>query len=186
MGRFSYRSRIWWSVWLVGTVSLDRASAKIHRETDAVRSLLGEIGSDDAELVHDMIEGQTGLFEALEYALDEIRHCGAMEAGIAASIEQLNKRKSRFKRRQERLRGVIEQAMVISEIESHTFPCETVTVAKVKPAPIIEDESLIPSEFWKSQPPKLDKVALNSAAKDRTITGVTMSNGTTSLRIRRT
>ena len=56
----------------------------------------------------------------------------------------------------------------------------------VKPAPIVSDEASIPTEFWKAQDPKLDLTAIREAVSNgKTIPGVTMTNGTTSLQIRR-
>lgn len=163
----------------------DVTKSNIVREAEAAQGLIMELQSDDSELNHDMIEGETSFFEAVEMALDEIRDCAIISEGIKAKVAELGKRKSRVDLRADRLRGLIEQAFAIAEINSHTFPCETVTVKKKTPTLIISDESKIPSKYWEPQPPKLNKKDLFADVKAGPVEGVEKSNGGTSLQIRK-
>jgi hypothetical protein len=164
----------------------DPTANKLKREADAARSLMQELVEFDAETRHDMAEGETSFFEAIDAALHEIDQCAEIVAGCDAQIEMYGNRQRKFKARADRLRGLIEQAMVIADIPSVRRPMATLTVKATKPAPIIADEAAIPARFWKAQPPKLDKTAINQAVKDgETIAGVTMTNGGTTLQIRR-
>lgn len=164
----------------------DPAARKLLREADAARGLMQEIAGHDEETKHDMAEGETSLFEAIGAALLEMDECTAIVAGCAAQIDVYQERKSKFQARADRLRGLIEQAMVIAELPTVRHPLATLTVKETKPSPIIADEAAIPARFWKPQPPKLDKTAINQAVKDgEAIPGVSMTNGGTSLQIRR-
>ena len=164
----------------------DPIADKIRREATAARDLMQALAEYDEETRHDMAEGETSLFEAIDAALDEIDQCAEIEAGCAAQIDAYKARLDKFKTRAERLRGMIEQAMVVADVPSIRRPRATLTVKAVKPAPIVSDEAAIPSRFWKPQPPKLDKAAINQAVKDgETVAGVTMTNGGTTLQIRR-
>lgn len=164
----------------------DPVANKLRREADAARSLMQELLGHDEETRHDTAEGETSFFEAIDAALVEMDQCAEIVAGCAAQIEVYNARQTKFNARAERLRGMIEQAMVIADIPSVRRPCATLTVRETKPAPIIADEAAIPTKFWKPQPPKLDKTAINQAVKDgEAIPGVNMTNGGTSLQIRR-
>lgn len=164
----------------------DPIANKLKREADAARSLMQELAEHDEETRHDTAEGETDFYEAIDAALYEIDQCAEIVAGCDAQIEMYRSRRDKFKARADRVRGLIEQAMVIADIPSIRRPMATLTVKATKPAPIISDEAAIPAKFWKPQPPKLDKTAINQAVKDgEAISGVTMTNGGTSLQIRR-
>lgn len=163
----------------------DFTREQINKNAIAAAGLIASLASDDDVLNHDMVEGETDLFEAVERALDEIRECQTLEAGIAATEKQLSDRKDRLKKRADRLRGLIDQAFQMAEVKSHTFPCETVTTKRTPPKLIITDESQIPSKFFTPQPPKLDRKALIDAAKTETVKGAEMSNGGSTIQIRR-
>lgn len=164
----------------------DLAANQLRREAEAARSLMQELLDCDDDTRHDMAEGETNFFEAIDAALSEIDQCAEITAGCKAQIEMYQARKSKFEGRAVRLRGLIEQAMVIADIPSIRRPMATLTVKATKPVPIISDESAIPARFWKAQPPKLDKTAINEAIKSgEFVQGVSMTNGGTSLQIRR-
>lgn len=158
----------------------------LNKQSMAAASLVAELATDDAELLHDMVEGETGLLEAIDAAMDEMDHCDVIVEGCKAKVDQINKRKHRAERRRERLRALIEQAICMADLKTVTRPTATITVKDVPPKPFIDDESLIPTEFWKAQPPKLDRAALTKAAQERDIPGVSKTNGGISLQIRRT
>lgn len=166
-------------------MSADPIAAVLSREAKVAADLMAELRSDDAELTHDMVEGETSLFEAISAAIDEIDQCEIIAAGCKAKAEEIGKRKSRAEERAARVRSLIEQAMVIAEIPTARLPTATVTVKATGPKPKVSDESLIPSEFWEPQPPKLNRIRLNEAAKRGPVPGIEMSNGSVSLQIRR-
>jgi hypothetical protein len=164
----------------------DPTANRLRREADAARTLMHELADHDDDTRHDMAEGETSFFEAIDAALSEIDQCAEIMAGCKAQINMYEARHNKFGARADRLRGLIEQAMVVADIPSIRRPMATLTVRATKPAPIVSDEASIPARFWKPQPPKLDKTAINNAIKDgETVAGVTMTNGGTSLQIRR-
>lgn len=163
----------------------DITKARINREVEAAASLIAALNSDDDKLNHDMVECATDLFEAVEVALNEIRDCDIIVAGVSAAVADLGKRKTRAQNRSKRLRGLIEQAFAIAEIKSHSFPCETVTIKNAPPSLVVVDESKIPSKFWDAQPPKLDKKALFDAVKLGAVEGAEKTNGGTTIQIRK-
>lgn len=164
----------------------DKARNDLNREATAAASLLDALRDADFEIAHDTINGETGLFEAISFAIAEIDDKEAIIAGSQAKVEQYTKRKRDAEGRIGRLRGLIEQAMAIAELKTVRLPEATLTVSELAPKAIIENEAEIPSEFWEEQPPKLDKKKLNEHVANGDIPrGVTKSNGTTSLKIRR-
>ena len=164
-------------------MSYDAKADDLAREAVAAKSLIDELSLGDDEFSHDLIEGETSLLEAIDAALFEMDDCAVIVSGCEAQISTLTARKDKAKRRGVRLRGLIEQAMVIAGLDTAKRPTATVTVRKVKPKRIVTDEDQIPSRFWKQPDPVLDKAALKAA--EGPIDGTTMSNGGTSLTIRR-
>ncbi|MEQ3625944.1 MAG: siphovirus Gp157 family protein [Celeribacter sp.] len=159
---------------------------RLRRHAEAARDLIAEIGSDDETLTQDMVEGETGLLEAIGAALAEIDECEVMKVGLKEKEAAFAARRKRVEARMERIRGLIEQALVIADMKSLRLPSATLTVSQLPSKPLITDEAAIPVEFWKRPDPVLDRKALKDAFDNGdAIPGVTASNGTTSLKIRR-
>jgi hypothetical protein len=164
----------------------DPVADRLRREADAAKGLIASLHDDDPDLVHDMAEGSTGIMEAIDAALAEMDECEAIIAGCKAQCEVYEARAGKFSARKAKIRSLIEQAMVVAELPTAKRPTATVTVKRTPPKPIISDESLVPSRFYKSPPPVLDKAAINAAiAAGEIIPGVTKDNGGISLQIRR-
>jgi len=164
-------------------MTYDDKASKLAREASAAKSLLDELRTDDADFQHDVVEGETSLLEAIDAALDEMDDCDVIVSGCKEVEGKIAARREKATRRRDRLRGLIEQSMVIAGLDTAKRPTATITVRKVNPKPIVSDESLIPSEYWKQPDPVLDRAKINKI--DEPIAGITMSNGGTSLQIRR-
>lgn len=160
----------------------------INRQAVAAAELIRALGEDaeDETLVHDAVEGETDFFEAVDRALAEIGECEIVAAGIADMQKRLSDRLTRTNNRAEKLRGLIDQAFQMAEIKSHKFATATITTKAIPRKLIITDESQIPTRFFKPQPPKLDRKELLDALKSgEAIPGADMSNGGTTIQIRR-
>lgn len=165
----------------------DPVADALRRQAEAAKALIASLHDDDPDLVHDMAEGSTGIMEAIDMAIAEMDECDAITAGCKAQVAVYEERASKFAARKQRVRALIEQAMLIADLPTAKRPTATVTVKRTPPKPIIADESLIPSRFYKQPPPVLDKTAINEAVKGgETIPGVAMDNGGISLQVRRT
>lgn len=167
----------------------DQTAEDLRRQSEAARNLITALkadGQEDEDLLHDMTEGSTDLFEAVDRALAEIDECEIMETGIKAKQAELSDRLKRASDRKERLRSLIEQALVIADLRTMKRPTATLTVKDAAPKLLIADEASIPAQFWKQPDPVLDRKALNDACKaGEIIPGTTMTNGTTTLQLRR-
>jgi len=165
----------------------------LQREKNAARDLLASLKRDgeagDVELVADAIEGETNLREAISAALDEIDECDVIEAGCKAKAAEFEARAAAADKRRERIRALIEQAMVSTEQPSLRLPAATVSVTKRPAGLVIANEADIPAEFWITQEapaPKLNKKALLAALNDnQVIPGAGLDNGSVSLTVRR-
>lgn len=71
----------------------DRTAETLQRESSAARDLIAELQSNDAQLTHDMVEGETGLLEAVTAALDEIDDCEIIITGCKEKERQIADRR---------------------------------------------------------------------------------------------
>ena len=160
----------------------------MHREIKAVEALRAGLAkmTDDAEVIRDTIEGASNLHELIRTVLLSIDEDQALVDGIDARLADLGERRRRFKARIEAKRAQVEQAMMIGELQSVELDLGTFYLSTVAPKVVPTDESLIPSEFYEPQPPKLDTKKLLAALKDgRAIPGAELSNGGVTLALRR-
>ncbi len=150
-----------------------------------LRSSMAAVDPDDEVLMMDMIEGETNLFEALDVILSRISVNNAMIFGIDEAEKQMSNRRDRFKKRIEADRALIEQAMMIAELDKIERPTATLSLSKRAPKAEITEEADIPAEFFKPQPPKLDRKAVLDALREgREVRGAYLSNAAPSLTIR--
>lgn len=164
----------------------DRIAYDLNKQARAARDLVAALKGEDEDLVHDMTEGETDLFEAIDAALAEIDECALIIDGCKAREAEFESRRLRAERRRETVRTLVEQAILLAEVGTVRRPTGTLTVSLVKPKPIVTDESAVPTKFWKQPEPVLDKAAINAAAKaGESIPGVSMTNGGSRLTIRR-
>lgn len=157
------------------------AGHTLHKETRAAHLLRERLKAEfvgDPELAASMVEGETGIHEAIEGAARAVFEDTGRLEGIEAMIKTLEGRRDRIKDRIEIMRAAICVAMQEAEIPKKDLGFCTVTRKPVTQSALIIDESLIPSDYWKSQEPKLDKRAVLAALKDKIeIPGAALSNG---------
>jgi hypothetical protein len=139
----------------------EAAAAKALRE--GVIALAG----DDEDFLTDTVEGETNLFEAIDELLLGNAGDAALIKGLSIVIADMEGRKSRFEKRIEARRALIEQAMSISEMPKIERPIATLSLGARAPKVIITDEAMIPADYWKPAEPTLDKKALAEALKAR-------------------
>ena len=168
------------------------AEHNLRRQTEAAKRLIASLNDagegEDATLVSDMIAGETGLQEAIEAAIAEIDECEVMIEGLKAKERAFEARRKSAEDRADRIRAMIEQAMLATEQHSIRLPSATLSLRTVNPGIVVLNEADIPSRFWIEQErpaPKLDKKALAEAMKTEQISGVTRDNGSVSLSVRR-
>ncbi len=141
---------------------------------------------DDADLVLDTVEGETGFLEAIDQALNEIDACAVIVMGCKAVVSAINERSKRAEDRLEKVRTAIEQALLIADVpETIVRPTATLTMRKIKAGWVVDDESQIPAGYFDPQPPKLMKKRINEQPTSIDIPGCHVDNGSVSLTIRR-
>ena len=142
-------------------------AAKINAEIEAAKTLklaLGEY-AEDGDLLQDMIEGETSLFEMIDLVVDRIGQEQELIDGIQKRQDELAARKERIRYRQAGLKAMIEQAMQIMDAKKLERPEATLSLSKRAPKLVIYDEAEVPGQFFKRQDPKIDRKSLADALK---------------------
>jgi Siphovirus Gp157 len=142
----------------------------LQLEIEAARTLLDGLKAmvgEDEQALYDTFEGETTLDGAIRKTLLANFEDEMCIEGIKVIAEKLKARKERAEKRIEVRRGLIEQAMVLANWKKKQFDIATVSVGKAAARVEIEDESEIPTQFWKRADPKLDKAGLGAVLKER-------------------
>ena len=147
--------------------------------------LAAEFPDADEETLHDTVEGMTNLAEMLAAVvrsqLDDLALVSALRVRAADMQQRLLRIEQRASKKKELLTSVMERA----GLKRLTEPDFTVSLRQTQPPLILVDENEIPSEFWKPQPPKLDRQGLISALRlGRDISGATLGNGGLTISVR--
>ncbi len=150
-------------------------SDDLHRSIEAAKSLRlhlarllqGEDGAVDEQALNDTFDGETTLDTEIRTAVLAIEEDEIFVNGCKARETELKNRRLRLERRIEATRGLIEQAMTIANWPSHEMDIGTVSLGKAKPRIEIDEESQIPTQFWKREDPTLDRAGLGNVLRER-------------------
>jgi hypothetical protein len=139
----------------------------------------------DDETLRDTLEGISSLPEALSAVVRSYLDDLMTAAALGMRIGDMQGRLSRIEARVEKKRATITQVMEKADIKKLEQPDFTASLRAIPPGLVVGDESLIPADYWKPQPAKLDKrrllVALNAGTS---ILGAGLGNGGTTLSVR--
>lgn len=113
----------------------------------------------DAQVVADMIEGETGLFEAIGEVLKSIAEDKLLIAGIKEYEAQLEARRKRLEQRVEKYQWAVTNALRKSNQRKFTHPLCTISYSAGRKNAKVEivDESKVPLEYMVRADPKPDK-----------------------------
>jgi len=151
-----------------------------------LREELEKLDDMDERTLLDTLEGETDLLEAINQIDWFVLQCEAEVAGASHVLTRLIDRRDRAEMRGEKLRTIIARTMEKAGLKKAKTAAGTYSLRDLAPGVVVEDETQIPPEFFREQAPKLDKKALNDAVKaGRIVPGIRMSNGSTSLSVRR-
>ena len=161
--------------------------AKTSREIVNAEKIKAAIGEEacDPQLLLDMVEGETSLFECLAVLVEEIQEDEIILDGIKELMAGLSARKSRTEKTIETKRNLALMAMEKVGIPSVRLAAATLTVSATPAQAVITDESQIPARFWEAQDPKLNKTDLASALRaGEQVPGAELSNGGVKITVR--
>jgi hypothetical protein len=150
----------------------------LHRSVEAAKSLRLELArmlspageemtADDLQALQDTFDGETTLDQEIRNAVLAIEENEILVHGIKARETELKERRLRLEKRIDATRGLIQQAMTVAQWPKYEMDIGTVSLGKAAPKVEIDQESEIPSQFWKRAEPTLDKAGLARVLKER-------------------
>jgi hypothetical protein len=100
-------------------------------------------------------------------------------------IGDMQTRLARVEARAEKKQATITHVMEKADMKKLEQPDFTAWLRAIPPGLVVADETLIPGDYWKPQPAKLDKRGLLAALKGGTsVPGASLGNGGTTLSVR--
>lgn len=164
------------------------ADRKLQLETEAAQRLKEKLIAtygEDADLLRDMVEGETSLHEAIGHAALELAAVEGEKEGIEIALAKLKARLTRYCDRAQGIRDAIQVAMETAELTSLKTPAATLSMRASPPRLEVTDEAAIPVVFFKQPPPVLDKKAVSDALKAKQdVPGAVLSNQPPALSVR--
>lgn len=160
-----------------------KASLAEHLELrDFLRS---EFAGIDDETLRDTLEGLSSLPEALSAVIRTYLDDLSLAAALGQRISDMQERLGRFEARAEKKRALVTQVMERADLKKLQEPDFTVSLRAVPAGLVVSDETAIPADYWKPQPPKLDKKGvLASLNMGQAVPGVALGNGGTTISVR--
>ena len=159
------------------------AKAQISQVLADLQHFLGE----DHQLKLDMLEGETPFLDVIRMLLNENEDDEGIVAALDAQIDERGLRMERAKARIDKRKAAIMSLMDCAQETSVKLPEATLSLRTLKPRPKVADINELPDDYVIEQivrKPNLE--AINEAIQDGAeIPGVVMSNGGSSLSVRR-
>jgi hypothetical protein len=143
--------------------SLIDAEASRHRSYRD--RLLAEIPDLDEETLGDTLEGTTNLREMLAELVRSVLEDEALSSGLSTRLAEMRARVQRLQWRAEKKRELARRIMTEAKMGTLVEPDFTASLRQGAPPLEILAEERIPDSFWKSQAPKLDRLALIAALR---------------------
>jgi hypothetical protein len=141
----------------------------------------------DEQLRADMIEGETSLHELVSKLLTENEDDEGQIMALEEQIGARSVRKERAKARIEARKNAIASLMDCAQQSSLKLPEATVSLRMLAPRPKVTDADQLPDAFVdvvEVRKPNLDAIK-EVIERGQSIPGVTMTNGASSLSVRR-
>lgn len=163
-------------------------SYRLQLETQAAARLRERIVAEygeDAELIRDMVEGETRLHDILAAVTFELAAVEGEKDGIEAALGKMRDRLTRKCNRASALREAISTAMGIAELSSLKTAAATVSMRPSPPRVEITDSAALPAIYVTQPAPVPDKRAIGTALKDgQDVPGAVLSNQPPALSVR--
>jgi hypothetical protein len=147
--------------------------------------LKAEFPEADDETLRDTVEGMTRLADILAAILRSHLDDQAMINALRERIGDMQERLAQIESRSERKRTIVAGVMERADIKKLSEPDFTASLPSTSAPLIILDETLIPPDFWKPQPARLDRRGLAMALGEGLhVPGATLGNGGSTIAVR--
>lgn len=147
--------------------------------------LIKEYPDADEVCLADTLEGLTTLHEKVTALIRSQQDDRPMIDGLKARIGEMQERLKRFETRVDIKKDLIRVVMERAGIKKIEEPDFTASIRPKAPCVMIINESNVPEDYWRPQPPKLDKqLLLRDLKKSMPVPGAVLDNGGSSLSVR--
>jgi hypothetical protein len=150
------------------------------QDVAAIRASVEAQYPDDTDLLEGMMEGETDLYEWMNWIERKRLEDDERLAGIASVEADLKERKARLKKRIEARKSMAIDLLHLSGVGKVELPTATWTPTNVKPKRVVTDPDLLPDDCVKIE---RKPVMANINALPECPPGVTVDNGRASVRI---
>ncbi len=158
---------------------------EVHRYRSLREQLLSAFPEIDQDDFADTLEGITDLHEMIGEVIRSALADQAMVSGLKDRVEDMRLRLGRLDERGRKKRQLALDALVDADIRKLMQPDFTVSVRAGAPALTVICEDEIPEDFWRPQPPKLDRQAVLATLKQgREVSGASLNNPAPTLSVR--
>lgn len=173
--------------WRTMSHDVDSQLAREARAVAALTTMLAELNGEppDEDTITIAAEGETGLVEAIQAALDAGRVDEALLDGLSRRIEEMQARARRIRARVEGRRAAIELALRTAGLRTLEVSTETLSLARRPRTIEVLEEADIPPEYWRAGAPTLDRRALRTALEAGPVAGARLGEETYTLTVRR-
>lgn len=164
-----------------------------HREIRIAKAQIANVlhmldhALGDETLRADMIEGETSLNEVVSDLLAENEDDEGVIAALDAQVDIRSERIARFRQRIAARKKAIASLMDCAGLTSLPLPEATLSLRTLKPGPRVTEIDDLPEQFVDEKivrKPNLDAIK-EAVERGETIPGVIMTNGGSSLAVRR-
>ena len=147
-----------------------------------IRAALAE--HDDEDLMIDMVEGETRLFELVDRIMEDDAEDDARIAAIKIRQDDLRERKARLEKRQKVRRSIVQAALDTAGIRKLERAEYTASLRAVPPGVEIIDPDALPDSLVRIKR-EADKTAIKKALGEGPVAGARLTNGGETISIRR-
>jgi hypothetical protein len=132
----------------------------------------------DEETLNDTLAGMTDLPEMIAAVLRSALEDLALAKGLRGRVAEMQERLARLEDGAQKKRHLVASVMERAEMPKLVEPDFTVALRRTPPALRVLHEEDVPADFWRPQPPKLDRQAITTALRGgRLVPGAMLDNG---------
>ena len=139
----------------------------------------------DEETLADTLEGLTSLNDMLAAIIRSQQEDRVLAQALRARIADMQERQGRIEARADKKRELAASVMERAQVVKLTEPDFTASLRQAPRKLVVVNEVEIPMDYWRPQPPKLDRqLLIQDLKEDKVIPGAQLDNGGMSLAVR--
>lgn len=139
---------------------------------------------EDAQLLADMIDGETDFERVAEKVLDFIREAETMETAVKERKATMAERQKRYERQGESGRRILMSLMKTARVDRIVLTEATISLTNPRDGVTITDLDELPQGFFRSERKALPKEILAAIKSGQTVPGAELATGEGGVTIR--